>query len=88
MTALRATQAKTKKPRYGPIQLRHYLYRKVAAELAHHAGNGSEWLFPDELSKAEQARLVEMLEGLVTDFDVKAHELGEALKELGKEPIP
>lgn len=76
------------KARYGPLQLRHYLYRKVAAELNHHIGNGSEWLFPDELSAAEQRRLLRMLEEVVTDFDVKVQELSESLKELRKEPIP
>lgn len=81
-------QPMTTKTHYGALQLQHYLYRMIASELAHHAGNGSEWLFPDELSSAEQRKLVAMLEEVVTDFDVKAKDLGASLKELGKEPIP
>lgn len=68
-------------------QLRHYLYRKVASELAHHAGNGSEWLFPKELSELEHTVLVEELNRLVTDFDVKANKLLDKLTKYGEEPI-
>jgi hypothetical protein len=78
----------TTRRRFGPTQLRHYLYRMVAAELGHHRANGSEWLFPEELSAAEQEKLLKMLDSLVTDFDVKAEELGQALLRAEVEPIP
>jgi hypothetical protein len=89
VTALPAAKKTgTKKKRYGPLQLRHYLYRMVAAELDHHRGNGSEWLFPEELSLREHKALSKMLDEIVTNFDIVAQDLGDALRELKKEPIP
>lgn len=70
------------------LKLKEYLFRRLASEIEHHKGNGSEWLFPDELTEAQQKELLALLDQVVADFDVKAARLATRIDLIGEERIP
>jgi hypothetical protein len=75
-------------PSITPLQARQYVTRWAAHELDHHAGNGSEWLFPDELTEADHARLVGALQNIVARLDREADRLKRLLLSAGQDVLP
>jgi len=70
-------------------QARAYVLRTLAAEVRHHIGNGSEWLYADndgisvdhdaQFSLADQRRIIAEVEALADELERRARRMAEKL---------